>query len=197
MVDWIKIKTEYITTNTSYRRLAEKYGVSHVQIGNVGKQERWVELRRQHLDKTLAKTLAADSRKKADRLTRINNATDRLLDRIEQAITELDMMVGKSTDKTKTIEYENPGRPDKPTKEIVHEEERVLEYKTIVDRQGLKQIASALRDIKEAQMLRTVLDEQEQEARIAKIRREAEADKEDKNRQISIQIEGGEGSWAE
>ena len=36
MADWQAIKTEYITTDTSYRKLAQKYGISHVQIGNVG-----------------------------------------------------------------------------------------------------------------------------------------------------------------
>ena len=48
MADWQAIKTEYITTQTSYRKLAQKYGVSRVQIGNVGRDEKWVELRRQH-----------------------------------------------------------------------------------------------------------------------------------------------------
>ena len=38
MADWQAIKTEYITTDTSYRKLAEKYGVSRVQIGTVGKE---------------------------------------------------------------------------------------------------------------------------------------------------------------
>lgn len=67
-------------------------------------------------------------------------------------------------------------RPDKPTKETVHEEEKVIEYKTIVDRSGLKAIASSLRDIKEIQMLKSDLDRQEQEARIKKLEMECERD---------------------
>ena len=69
MADWQAIKTEYITSTsgTSYRKLAKKYGVSYVQIGNVGKEENWVELRRQHLDSVLTKSLAADTKKKVDR----------------------------------------------------------------------------------------------------------------------------------
>ena len=59
MADWQSIKTEYITTDTSYRKLAQKYGVSRVQIGNVGRDENWVELRRQHLDKTMTKAVNA------------------------------------------------------------------------------------------------------------------------------------------
>lgn len=81
--DWNKIKTEYITTDTTYRKLAEKYGVSRVQIGNVGKEEKWVELRRQHLDRTVTKTLDKISQQQADRAAKIHSVADKLLLKIE------------------------------------------------------------------------------------------------------------------
>lgn len=188
MADWQSIKTEYITTDTSYRKLAQKYGVSYVQIGNVGKQENWVELRRQHLDKTFTKTVDKISNKKADKMARIDDLADKLLEKLEQAITELDMQLYKHTDKTKVIEYDYELVPGKPTKETVHEEEKLLEVKSIVDRQGLKQIASALKDIKEVKMLRSELDKQEQEARIDKLRKEAMVEKE--NNEVKVAIVG-------
>lgn len=86
MADWQAIKTEYITTQTSYRKLAQKYGVSHVQIGNVGKQENWVELRRQHLDKTLAKTVEKISQQEANRAAKIHSVADKLLNQIEAMV---------------------------------------------------------------------------------------------------------------
>ena len=58
--------------------------------------------------------------------------------------------------------------------ETVREKEKVIEVKTIVDRSGIKAIASSLRDIKEIQMIRSELDTREQEARIAKLNRDAE-----------------------
>ena len=170
MADWKKIKTEYITTDTSYRKLAQKYGIHYKVISERGKAENWVELRSQHRDKTLTKTLGKIREKQADKMSRIDDLADKLLEKLEQAITELDLQLYKHTDKTKTIEYDNDRRPDKPTKEVVHEEEKLLEVKSIVDRQGLKQIASALKDIKEVKMLRSELDKQEQEARIAALR---------------------------
>ena len=88
MADWNKIKTEYITTDTSYRKLAKKYGVSHVQIGNVGKQENWVELRRQHLDKTLTKTVDTISNKQVDRATKLISVADLLLDRVKSLVED-------------------------------------------------------------------------------------------------------------
>lgn len=187
MADWQAIKTEYITTDTSYRKLAEKYGVSYVQIGNVGKEENWVELRKQHLDKVLTKTLAADTKKKVDRAKRLRDAADRLLDKVERAIDELDLQMVTHKDKTKTIEYNNPQRADKPTKEVIHEEEKVLSYSSIVDRKGLQQIAAALKDIKEVHGIQSELDKQEQKARIANLQRQAPAgDDEDEGTGVII-----------
>ena len=174
MADWQAIKTEYITTDTSYRKLAQKYGIHYKVISDRGKAEDWVELRSQYRDKTLTKTLDKLSTKKADKMARIDDLADRLLEKLERAITELDLQLYEHSEKTKVIEYNNDRRPDKPTKEIIHEDKRLLEARSIVDRQGLKQIASALKDIKEVKMLRSELDRQEQEARIANLRTQAD-----------------------
>lgn len=81
--DWAAIKTEYITTNTSYRKLAQKYGVSTTQICNVGKDEKWVEQREQFLNKTTAKTIEIISQQEADRAAKIHSVADKLLLKIE------------------------------------------------------------------------------------------------------------------
>ena len=194
MADWQAIKTEYITTQTSYRKLAQKYGIHYKVISERGKDEKWVELRSQHRDKTLTKTLDKISNKQADKMARIDQLTDKLLDKLEQAIEELDLQLLKHVDKTKEIEYNNDRRPDKPTREVIHEEEKLLEARSIVDRQGLKQIASALKDIKEVKMLRSELDRQEQEARIANLRKQAEKE-DDKVDGIEVVFLSGEEAW--
>lgn len=179
MADWQAIKTEYITTNTSYRKLAQKYGVSYQAICHRSKEEGWLTAREQHTNKTVSKAIDKISDRKVDKLARIEKLTDKLLDKLEVAISELDLQLVRHTDKTKTIEYNNLDRPDKPTKEIIHEEEKVLEVSSIIDRQGLKQIASALKDIKEVKMLKSELDRQEQEAKIDKLRADAAANRND------------------
>ena len=190
MADWQAIKTEYITTDTSYRKLAQKHGVSYQAICHRSQEEGWIAQREQHMNKTVTKAIDKISSKKADKMARIDDLADQLLDKLQQAIQELDLQLAKHTDKTKTIEYNNDLRPDKPTKEVVHEEEKLLEVKSIVDRQGLKQIASALKDIKEVKMLRSELDKQEQEARIANLRKQA--DKDDDNKEPIQVIIGGD-----
>lgn len=170
MADWNKIKAEYIAGGTSYRKLAEKHGVSRSKLQAKATNENWVNLKSQTQAKVESKIVDSisdeESKKAIDKLSRVSDLTDKLLDKLEQAINELDIQLYKDVERTKEIEYNNELRPDKPTKEIIHETEKVIEVKTIVDRSGLKAIASSLRDIKEIQMIKSDLDRREQEARI-------------------------------
>ena len=108
MADWQSIKTEYITTDTSYRKLAQKYGINHAVIGQKAKAENWVELRRQHLDKTQTKTLNAISNKQADRAAKLIGVSDLLLDKVK-ALLEADeeLLVDTSVMKDVSIVLKN------------------------------------------------------------------------------------------
>jgi hypothetical protein len=137
MADWQAIKTEYITTDTSYRKLADKYGVHYKVISDRGKNEGWVELRSQHQAKTLTKTLDKISKQEANRAARIFSVADKLLDKIEFLVDNGEDML---TDK------------------------------------AIRSLTAAVRDLKEIQGVKSKLDQQEQEARIANLRKQAEAD---------------------
>ena len=197
-MDWESAKAEYIAGGTSYRKLAEKYGVTLAVLRSVAQREEWVKLRTQAQHRANTEIVRSVSKKKAkktvDKLKRVSDLTDKLLDKLEQAINELDIQLYKDVVKEKVIEYNNELRPDKPTKETIHEEEKVIEVKTIVDRSGLKAIASSLRDIKEIQMLKSELDKQEQEARIDKLRREAMRDA-DNTSEVEVIFDAGPGEW--
>lgn len=193
MEDWTAIKTEYVTTDISYRNLAKKHGVSFRTLSWIGKNEKWPELRKRYCDKVVTETIAIEAKNQIDRYERMLSLTDLLLDKIEQSIGELDIHIAKSTHKTKVIEYKNAERPDKATKEIVDEVEEITEYKSVIDRLGLKQVASAIKDLKDVQMLKSELDQQEQEARIKKLQKDAEG--EDKTSEVLVTIKGGDESW--
>ena len=91
MADWEKIKAEYITNaNTSYRKLAEKYGVHYKTISSKGKDEGWAELRSQHTHSILTKTLDCDINQKVDRAAKLCNAADVLLEKIVAGMTKGD-----------------------------------------------------------------------------------------------------------
>ena len=92
MADWQAIKTEYITTDTSYRKLAQKYGIHYKVISERGKDEKWVELRSQHKDRTLTKTLDKISQQEANRAVKIHSVADKLLLKIEALVDRPGMM---------------------------------------------------------------------------------------------------------
>lgn len=94
MADWQKIKTEYITTDTSYRKLAQKYGIDSAVIGRRAKSEEWVKLRQQHIDKTQTKTLNAISRKQADRAANLIAVSDLLLGKVKSLLeTDTELLI--------------------------------------------------------------------------------------------------------
>lgn len=88
MIDWQSIKTEYITTDTSYRKLAEKYGVSYNAIGNRSRQENWQDLRDQHLSKTMTKTMNAIGSKQAEQTAKLFGVSDLLLNKVKLLLEE-------------------------------------------------------------------------------------------------------------
>ena len=136
MADWQQIKTEYITTDTSNRKLAQKYGINHAVIGQRAKAENWVDLRRQHIDKTQTKTLNTISNKQADRAAKLIGVSDLLLDKIKWLIED------------------NP--------------------ELLIVPQNLKHISGVLKDLKDIQMIKSDADLREQEARIEKLRADAQ-----------------------
>ena len=89
MADWQSIKTEYITTETSYRKLAQKYGVNTTNIAKRASSEGWVEQRKQNANKTLSKTLNAIGSKQAERTAKLIGVSDILLDKVK-ALLEAD-----------------------------------------------------------------------------------------------------------
>jgi hypothetical protein len=153
MADWQKIKTEYITTDTSYRKLAQKHGVHYNAIANRAKQEDWISQRNQFCDRTVTKTVTAISDKQVDRASRLNTVADKLLEKVEQYVA----------------------------------------MEELISAASLKNLSDALRNIKETQMIRTEEDVEEQKARIAKLRKEAE--KEEVSKDVTITIAGGDPKW--
>ena len=139
MADWQKIKTEYITTDTSYRKLAQKYGVNATNIAKRASKEKWTEERKKNATKTLSKTLNAIGSKQAERTAKLIGVSDLLLDKV---------------------------------KSLLEADEELL-----VDTAVMRDISVVLKNLKDIQMIKSEADMREQEARIEKLRREAEPDK--------------------
>ena len=136
-MDWEAIKHEYITTDLSYRKLAEKHKAPLSSLMARGAKEGWVALREQRKSDTVAKIIDLESDKQANRMKRILDVTDQLLDVIEDAVKHFQ------------------------TGELM------------LEKGALKSLSGAIKDIKEIQSIKSKLDLEEQEARIANLRRQA------------------------
>ena len=137
MIDWNAIKLEYITTNTSYRRLADTYGVSYKKIGKKGKQEDWVGEKKRWKDKAMAKAMEKATKAEIDRLSGLRTAADNLSALMEQVTSRTDVFysagelnaramqqtVAALKDLTATIRnlYDMPTRGEKETQELARE----------------------------------------------------------------------------
>lgn len=178
VVDWDAMRTEYIQGGVSYRELAAKYGVPFPTLADRAKAEKWVELRKQAHDKAITKTVETVAKQNAKVDDRINRLANRLIDKLEKAVDELDVktVTMKTTMKTGaakvTTEYRKLDR----------------EKEGPVDKGGLQQLTNTLRDLKAILDVRSELDRQEQEARIANLRRQAEKD--DGADSVTITLEG-------
>ena len=90
-MDWNAIRQEYITDeSSSYRKLAQKYGISYTSIGDKARKEGWAEQRSQYLNETLSKSINAIGKAQAKRAERVVNVADKLLSKIEAVIDSYD-----------------------------------------------------------------------------------------------------------
>lgn len=138
MVDWVKVKTEYITTEIGYRKLADKYGVSFRTLSQKAKDEEWVQERRKHRENIVKKAVRKVEDHESRKMARFATVSDKLLNRIERIIEESE--TGQ------------------------------------ISAKDIRSLTAAVKDLKEIQGVRSELDRQEQEARIANLRRQAESE---------------------
>lgn len=69
VVDWLKIKTEYINGDISYRKLAEKYGVPFPTLRDRAVGEKWSEQRNKQRNKVVTQTAQKTAEKTSEALS--------------------------------------------------------------------------------------------------------------------------------
>lgn len=82
-MDWNAIKAEYIAGGTSYRKLAEKYGVSFTTLTRTAQRENWVGLRQQTEDKVTTNIVNNVTKTKTKNAINLESVADKLLQKIE------------------------------------------------------------------------------------------------------------------
>lgn len=148
-MDWKKIKADYIAGGVSYRKLAEKYGVSFNTLKTHAVEEQWYKLRQQKDKKTTTKLIDNLSNKGADIDLKYYSIVDKLLAKAEELI------------------------------------EQMPEWNVA----SIKDMATAMKSLKECKGVKSDIDLREQEARIRNLEKQAkEEDQADKH--VIITLDG-------
>lgn len=96
MTDWEKIKTEYLSGNTSYRKLAAKYKISRSRIESRGKKEDWPWLRETLRRDSLPLLQDSLCEKNSRSAQKIMDVADRILDKINESLDALPSIDGNT-----------------------------------------------------------------------------------------------------
>ena len=81
-----RAEREYITTNTSYRALAEKYEVSQSYLAHYGCRNGWVQKRADYKSKVHQKSIEKAAEQEVDKLAKCKTATDKAIARVDEMI---------------------------------------------------------------------------------------------------------------
>ena len=145
-IEWTKIKAEYIAGGTSYRKLAEKYGVSRSKLQAIATREKWVDL----LSQAQAK------------------AESKMVDHISKQNAKIDDKYFRIVDK------------------LFDKAEEIIDNTPIWQPTLLKEMATTMKYLKECKGIKSDADMREQEARIAKLERDAAAKDQDDDKPSGI-----------
>ena len=125
-VNWLKLKNEYINTNISQRKLAEKYGVSFNTLKIKANKEHWSSIKKEQHNKITTeiqqKTAEIIIESEVSRIDKLLETADTMQLKIDEAIGQLSKYVDM---------FGN-----------VHESD-------IIDVNRLKKLVAALKDIKD------------------------------------------------
>jgi hypothetical protein len=164
--------------------LANKFGIGYTRLQTRGYEENWKEERTAYKENLVKKSIDLICDEQAERIARAVRIGDKMLEKVEESLNEIDMMLCKNTVKIKTVELTVDGA----TTEVDRTTEDFTKKKVAIDRAGLKQLSAVLRDLREIGIFRSELDKKEQEARINKLRKDAEEEGTDTT--ITVTFEG-------
>lgn len=149
--DWKQLEKEYILGDyKSVKDFLESQNIKY--NGNArDKTKGWTEKRvtkqEQKSNKTIEKTIEKESEKEAQQIVDIKSIANDLALNIIKANSQLETYMIKNKKKTKKVKYDY--KVSKPSEEETTEEEKIETMEGIIDRQGLKMLASALKDLNE------------------------------------------------
>ena len=144
-VNWEEVKTEYVTTDTSHRKLANKYGLSLTTISHRSKVECWVEKRQQFRSKVEAKTLEKSANAEANRLAKLMDTTGRAIDVAVKALADEQQFNRYLVNRKEA--YASPVIADDGETALSEKAWTEEIFSQKIDTKALKELTAALKDL--------------------------------------------------
>jgi hypothetical protein len=95
-VDWSALKSEYISTDISYKKLCAKHDVPFHKLRKVAEREKWADLKAQARHKESMKIVEKVAKQGADHTLKLYSVADKLLLKIENTLDEMEVLDSQS-----------------------------------------------------------------------------------------------------
>lgn len=150
--DWKQLEKEYILSDYKSVSAFLKSKQINTTSGStkkavIGWKEKKAQKEHEKSTKIIEKTIEKESEKEAQQIVDLKSIANDLALNIIKANSQLETYIVKKKKKTKTVKYDYKAM--KPSEEKTTENEEIETMNGIIDRQGLKMLASALKDISE------------------------------------------------
>lgn len=94
--NWSELKSEYISTDISYKKLCAKHDVPFHKLRKVAEREKWADLKAQARHKESMKIVERVAKQGADHTLKLYSVADKLLLKIENTLDEMDVLDSQS-----------------------------------------------------------------------------------------------------
>ncbi len=149
--DWKQLEKEYILSDyksvSAFLKDKQIKRNGSTQKAVKGWNEKKVQKEFKKGSKTIEKVIEKESEKEAQQIVDIKSIANDLALNIIKANSQLETYMVKSKKKTKKVKYDYKSM--KPKEEKIEEHEEIEKMQGIIDRQGIKMLASALKDLKD------------------------------------------------
>lgn len=149
--DWEQLEREFIVSEfKSVSKFLKEKGIT--QNGNTKKYTKgWKDKKGQKeyqkSTKIIEKITEKQINEEVEKALKTKDLANELMYKIQESMLELNKYIVKSTHKKRTITYDKDVK--KPKEENIEEKESISEFISIIDRKGLKELTSALKDLNE------------------------------------------------
>ena len=147
--DWNQLEKEYMLSDyKSVSAFLKDKGIKRngsTQQAVKGWNEKKVQKEFKKGSRTIEKVIEKEAEKEAQQIADIKSIANDLALNIIKANSQLETYIVKNKKKTKKVKYDY--KVSKPSKEEITEEEQIDTMQGVIDRQGLKMLTSALKDL--------------------------------------------------